>query len=75
MLEKKKKSNEDIVDSLFKNIEEIIINSKSKVTYQINDTMLDTHFNIGRIIVENEQNGNIRVEYGKEILLKLSKKN
>ena len=29
---------------------------------------------IGKVIIENEQNGNIRAEYDKEILLKLSKK-
>ena len=36
--------------------------------------MVNTYFNIGKIIVENEQNGNIRAEYGKEILRKLSKR-
>lgn len=36
--------------------------------------MIETNFLIGKIIVENEQNGNIRAEYGKEILMTLSKK-
>ena len=44
------------------------------MTYQINNTLVDTYFNIGKEIVENEQKGNIRAEYGKEILLKLSRK-
>ncbi len=68
------KNNEKIVDSLFNQIEEVIVNNKNKMIYQINDTLVNTYFNIGKIIVENEQNGNIRAEYGKEILLKLSKK-
>jgi len=42
--------------------------------YQINNTLVKTNFMIGKVIVENEQNGNIRAEYGKEILTKLSKK-
>lgn len=35
--------------------------------YQINNTLVKTYFHIGKIIVENEQNG-------KELLIKLSKK-
>ena len=42
--------------------------------YQINNTFVETNFMIGKIIVENEQNGNIRAEYGKDVLNKLSKK-
>lgn len=42
--------------------------------YQINNTLVNTYFTIGKVIVDNEQNDNIRVEYGKEILLELSKK-
>jgi hypothetical protein len=44
------------------------------MVYQINNTLIENNFMIGKIIVENEQNGNIRAEYGKEILMKLSKK-
>ena len=68
------KNNEEIVDSLFNKIEEVIVNNKNEIIYQINDTLVNTYFNIGKIIVENEQKGNIRAEYGKEVLLKLSKK-
>ena len=35
--------------------------------------MLYAYWNVGRIIVENEQNGNIKAEYGKQILKELSK--
>ena len=65
---------EKIVNSLFKEIEDIITTNKTKVAYQINNTLVETYFSIGKVIVENEQNGNIRAEYGKEVLLKLSKK-
>lgn len=65
---------EKVVNSLFKEIEDIITTNKTKVAYQINNILVETYFSIGKVIVENEQNGNIRAEYGKEILLKLSKK-
>ena len=65
---------EKVVNSLFKEIEDIITTNKTKVAYQINNTLVETYFSIGKVIVENEQNGNIRAEYGKEVLLKLSKK-
>lgn len=34
--------------------------------------MVRTYYEIGRSIVENEQKGNIRAEYGKEVLKNLS---
>ena len=65
---------EEIVNNLFIQIENIILDNKTKMIYQINNTLVNTYFNIGKTIVENEQNGNIRAEYGREILLNLSKK-
>jgi len=35
--------------------------------------MLITYWNVGKIIVEQEQNGNIKAEYGKQVLKELSK--
>lgn len=65
---------EKIVDGLFNEIEKVIVENKTKMTYQINNTLVNTYFHIGKIIVENEQNGNIRAEYGKDVLKNLSKK-
>ena len=59
---------------MYNKISNIIVKNKTKMIYQINSTLVETNFTIGKIIVENEQNENIRVEYVKEILLKLSKK-
>jgi predicted nuclease of restriction endonuclease-like (RecB) superfamily len=63
-----------IINELYDKISDIIVNNKNKMIYQINNTLVETNFMIGKIIVENEQNGNIRAEYGKDILKKLSKK-
>lgn len=70
----KVKNNDEVINDLFNQIEDIILKNKSKMIYQINDTLVNTYFNIGKAIVENEQNGNIRAEYGKDVLKKLSKK-
>lgn len=66
--------NDEVISSLYSEISNIINSNKEKMTYQINNALINTYFLIGKTIVENEQNGNIRAEYGKEILLKLSKK-
>ena len=70
----KEKFNDKVINGMYKEISNIILNNKNKMIYQINNTLVETNFMIGNVIVENEQNGNIRVEYGKEILVNLSKK-
>ena len=72
MIEKVK--NNEIINNMYNQISDIITNNKNKMIYQINNTLVENNFMIGKIIVENEQNGNIRAEYGKDILNKLSKK-
>lgn len=47
-------TNEQIITNLFNEIEKIIINSRNEVIYQINNALVNTYFNIGKIIVENE---------------------
>ena len=68
------KRNEEVIKDIENEIAMIITKNKNKMVYQINKTLVETYFMIGKIIVENEQNGNIRAEYGKEILRRLSKK-
>lgn len=58
---------------MIKEIKDVIISSRNKIAYEVNNTMLLAYWNVGRIIVENEQNGNIKAEYGKQILKELSK--
>lgn len=62
-------SNEKMIDE----IKSIIISSRKKVSCDINSTMLKAYWNVGRIIVENEQAGNIKAEYGKQIIKEVSK--
>lgn len=63
------KSNTQIINE----IKDIIISSRNKIAYEVNNVMLLAYWNVGRIIVENEQNGNIKAGYGKQVLKELSK--
>ncbi len=58
---------------IIEDIKEVIVNSRQKVAYEVNNTMLLAYWNVGKIIVENEQNGNIKAEYGKQVMKELSK--
>lgn len=66
-------NNEQLITNMYNQISNIIEKNKTKMIYQINNTLVETNFMIGKIIVENEQNGNIRAEYGKDILKKYLK--
>ena len=68
------KDNDKVISDMYNEISKIISKNKNKMIYQINSTLVETNFMIGKVIVENEQNGNIRAEYGKDIINKLSKK-
>ena len=68
------KNSDKVITNMYNQISNVITQNKTKMVYQINNTLVETNFMIGKIIVENEQNGNIRADYGKNILKKLSKK-
>ncbi len=58
---------------MIQEIKDVILSSRKKVAYEVNNIMLYAYWNVGRIIVENEQKGNIKAEYGKQTLKELSK--
>jgi len=57
---------------LFHQVAELLQNARQQVLRTVNSTMTYTYFEIGRMIVEEEQNGKERAEYGKQILKGLS---
>ena len=67
-----KNSMDNAGDMLVKRVEQLIIEARQKVAVAVNTTMVYTYYEIGRMIVENEQNGQERAEYGKAVLNKLS---
>jgi predicted nuclease of restriction endonuclease-like (RecB) superfamily len=58
---------------IFQQVAELLQNARQQVLRIVNSTMTITYFEIGRIIVEEEQNGKDRAEYGKQLLKGLSK--
>ncbi len=59
-------------NNLLNNIVALVKHSQQQVLRAVNSTMVYTYFEIGRMIVEEEQNGYERAAYGKEILKILS---
>ena len=59
---------------IFIDIKNIIELSRKKVISSINSTMTTTYFLIGKRIVEEEQGGEKRAEYGENLIIKLSEK-
>lgn len=57
---------------LFTQISALLENARKRVAVAVNQAMVLTYFEIGRMIVEDEQNGKNRAEYGKAILKDLS---
>lgn len=54
-------------------IKTVLANARSNVAQQVNNELLNAYWNIGRIIVEYEQENPERAEYGKQTLKALSK--
>jgi len=59
--------------SLINQISETYTNGYQKAVIAVNTNMVETYWKIGQYIVEFEQGGNIKAEYGKALLPKLSK--
>lgn len=54
-------------------IKSIMIEARTATAWEINRRLLQAYWHIGRILVEHEQDGNIRAQYGKRLLAKLAK--
>jgi len=62
-----------IEKSLTDQIKILLKEAKQNVIQAVNTTMVYTYFEIGKLIVEKEQKGESRAEYGKGILKQVSK--
>lgn len=58
---------------LLKEIRQLVEQARHTIIRNINTELLVTYWNVGRLIVEFEQAGNIRAEYGKQLLIDLAK--
>lgn len=60
-------------NDMISEIKEILQSARLNVARQVNTELLTAYWNIGRIIVEHEQNSQERAEYGQQTLKELSK--
>ena len=59
--------------SMVQEIKELLSGARQRAAVQVNTELLSTYWNIGRIIVEHEQNSQERAAYGKQTLKEVSK--
>lgn len=59
--------------NMINEIKEVLQSARQNVAQQVNTELLTTYWNIGRIIVEYEQQNNERAEYGQQTLKELSR--
>lgn len=57
---------------LVERIEQLITEAKKRAVVAVNTAMVYTYYEIGRMIVEDEQKGEPRAEYGKAVIKQLS---
>lgn len=63
-----------IPTELISEIKSIIENARKNVAREVNSELLNAYWNIGRIIVDYEQNNNVRAKYGEQTIKILSKR-
>ena len=61
-------------DTLFQRVSELIEASRKYVNKAIDTAMVYTYFGVGQYIVEYQQQGKSRAEYGKGVLKRLSER-
>jgi predicted nuclease of restriction endonuclease-like (RecB) superfamily len=68
MIENKPEFNQDLYSSIAK----IIVDAKDQVYRNSNAILLKMYWEIGQLIIEDEQNGELRAKYGKSVLKNLA---
>ncbi|MDR2869667.1 MAG: PDDEXK nuclease domain-containing protein [Deferribacteraceae bacterium] len=62
------------MDILVSEIRTIMETARANLSREINTTMLNVYWQVGRTIVEREQDGNLKAQYGAKLLPELSKR-
>lgn len=57
---------------LLTNIRNLLIQGRKNTVQAVNSIMVQTYWEIGRLIVEDEQHGDNRAKFGKRVLQTLS---
>lgn len=67
-IEKNSQIIEARAEQLAKRIEALVVEARKNIASTVNVAMVYTNFEVGRYIIEDEQGGKLRAEYGKGIL-------
>ncbi len=59
---------------IYSEIKKTLLLSRSQAYSAVNHAMVQAYWHIGRIIVEHEQNGSLRADYGKGVLQEVSER-
>ncbi len=59
-------------ESFFNKVAELLKQARKSIVTSVNSTMVLTYFEVGKMIVEEEQSGKERAEYGNKLLSELS---
>ncbi|KAB1061467.1 PDDEXK nuclease domain-containing protein [Salibacter halophilus] len=70
----KKEQPAKTAEHLYDDIRKVIEQARSKAYRAVNQAMVKAYWHIGRLIVEEEQKGEERAEYGKELIKQLAEK-
>lgn len=71
---KEKNNPATAIDQAYKSIRTILEKARSKSFKAVNTIMVHAYWNIGKVIVEGEQGGRQRAEYGTSLIEELSKR-
>ena len=63
---------DNIHQDVYNNIKQLMNQARNKVSREVNNILVQTYWEIGRIIVEDEQENLNRAEYGKKLIADLS---
>lgn len=61
------------ISKIYKDIEELLIIARARSYHAVNSVMVETYWKIGERIVEEEQSGKSRAEYGSKLIENLSR--
>jgi hypothetical protein len=59
---------------LYASIREVLVSARTRVQQNINEAMVQAYWQVGRLIVEDEQGDATRADYGKKVLEALSER-
>lgn len=70
----KKKAVLKLVESTYQSVKQILEEAREKAYSAVNFAMVQAYWNIGKVIVEEEQRGREKADYGKGLITELSRR-